>query len=114
MHHIIYPGETDGVKDLYLNTMLPHMFEMFFLQWAVIALISEGIKQCTHLHTAVSLLFKETEESVTDAVVAEVEVFEMYTVAGITDGLKFCCKLFPAIGEKLHMVVMRKCYSFLP
>ena len=109
MHHVVNPRETDRVEHLYLDTMLTHMLEMFFLQRAVITLVSKSVEQCTHLHAAVSLLFKETEESITDTVVAEVEIFEVDAVAGIADSLKFCCKFLPAVSEKLHMVVMREC-----
>ena len=109
MHHVVNPRETDRVEHLYLDTMLTHMLEMFFLQRAVITLVSKGVEQCTHLHAAVSLLFKEMEESITDAVITEIEVFEVDAIAGIADSLKLCCKFFPAVGEKMHMVVMREC-----
>ena len=66
------------------------------------------------LSNSLSLLLQQAEQLITDAVVAEVEIFEMDAVACVADGLEFCIKFLLAVREQLDVVVVRKGYSLFP
>ena len=96
---MVDPGKAYRVEFVDIDTVSMEFLKMFLLQWLVIGVIAKTIKESTYLHTFLPFLAQNVKQQSCNRVVTEVEVFQMHTALGLTDGLKHVGKLLSARHE---------------
>ena len=95
----MYPWELKGLIFINLYAVGTDFLEMSLSQRLVVGRISETVIQGSHLHTLLYLLCKNIKEKGGDAVVAKVEVFQVYTMFSLSDCLEHIIKLFLTVHQ---------------
>ena len=103
---VIDPGELDGVELLNLNAQCTDSAQVTVLQRRIITRIAKAIEHGSHLNAFLGLLAKQLKQSKTDAVVPEVEIFEMNVVLGLSDCGEHRRKLILSGVQEHHAVVV--------
>ena len=105
---VINPGEAYRVELVELDTRLADSLDVFFLQWLVVGRVAETIIQGPHLNAFGGFHCENVEQEVGDGVVAEIEVFEMDALLGLTNGSKHIVELFLSAHQQGDGIVVRK------
>ena len=87
---------------------------MLLLQWLIVGVITETIKQGSYLYTFLALLSENVKEARGDGIVAEVEVFQVNAALCLPNGLEHIGELILAGHQQLHMVVGGESDTLLP
>ena len=111
VHDVIHPGELQGVKLIDFNASRPQTVKMGFFQRAVVGTVAEAIEQGSDFDSFGGFLCQQSEEFFGDAVVAEVEIFEMYAVARLTHCGEEVSELFTAGLEEHKAVVVSEFHA---
>ena len=98
-------GELQGVELHYLDALCADAVQVAVAQRAVVGAVAEGVEQGAHLYALACLLRQQAEQGTGDAVVAEVEVLQVYVVARPADGLEQVDELVVPAHQQLHLVV---------
>ena len=107
MKKVAYEGEVQRVELYYLNASLGQFLQMFLLQGSVVAPVSEGIEQGAHFHPLLHLLVQFGEEEGSNGVVAEIEIFKVYVMAGFAYGHEKVIELLLATLQQAHAIAFR-------
>lgn len=108
---VVYPGEDDGVKLVYLYTFGAYGVQMALLEWTVVGGVAKSVEKRSDLNTVLGLLLEQMEKLAGNRVISEVEILQMYGVAGVPDGLKHILKLFLTRSKQGYGIVVRKTYA---
>ena len=93
---VVDPWETDRGVFHNLDAVVDEWLQVVFLQRLVVGVVAETVEHGPHLDTLLALLTQDVEEQRGDGVVAEVEVLQMDTALGLSDGSEHVVKLLLA------------------
>ena len=102
---VVDPGAADGVELIDVDTVVAQGLEVVFLQGLVVGVVAEAVEECAYLDPFTVLLTEDVEEERGDAVVAEVEVFQVYALLGLTDVGEEVVELFLSAHQQLYLIV---------
>ena len=75
---------------------------MALFERTVVGGIAKSVEKRSYLNTVLGLRLEQMEQLACDGVISEVEIFQMYGVTGVPDGLKHILKFLLAGDKQGH------------
>ena len=113
MEHMIHPREAQRVEFIDFNAVAAQLFKMPFLQRTVVGGIAEAVEQSPHLNAFTRFPHEYLEQTGSNGVVAEVEIFQMYAAFRLTYGTEHIVEFLLTIHQQRHTVVAGELHTSL-
>ena len=108
MEYVIDPRETYRVKLIQLDATATLILHVLFPQRSIIGIVSETVKQRTHLHSFCHFLGEKVEKGIGYGVITKVEILQVNAFPCLTYSRKHILKFLSARCQEGYTIIMRE------